>query len=466
MYLDYTGGMKMAIFTPRSGNLIQNASFESGLSYWQSENAEAANSSPSEGNQSAALTGGVGSLFQIVPLPAIQRSPLFLSFITYGNQEEGTANLTAKVIWLNAELNEIGIGLSAVIPASNIQLARVTFFDVTDTPPLGAFWAKLLFSRSAAESTIYLDLVNLAPVRSINLIQNPSFERGLDGWITEDISTSFASALEGTASASGQLLGVLRQIVPLRPLSIGSAYLLSFSCFAESNIVSLVVRWLNILGMPIGDPAINVSVAAATLGHQDNYLNIVQLTPPAPPCAVAAEIELSYTNELASAPFIDQVLLIRMDSANLLENPGFALGLEGWTSQNVTLLDTNAYVGSNYAGLAEGGALIHQTVALPPLAHSGSFLFNFALHYAGIDADNGLVTAQVLWLDRNCREIGLGASLNILQEVQAKQQWQVYTAFTERAPINAVAARIQFAKSEGAAGTVIGLDSVTFAKVR
>ena len=458
----------MSILKPRSGNLLQNASFEAGLYFWQAENAGIANSSPAEGTQVAGLFAGVGSLYQIAPISPFLRRPLFLSFIAYAPEPAGSGSLTAEVLWLDSEFNVAGTGLRAVIPGSAITNARITFFDVTDTPPVGAVWAKLLFSKGQSDLQVYLDLINLTPVKTANLIQNPSFEYGLDNWAATGFVPGFSPVLEGGAAAASDLLsssGSLIQTVSLRPVFPGAVYLLSFAFLSDVFPAQVFVRWLNILGEPIGDPAIDVEVSPVTLAQQGNYLNIVQLTDKSPAGTAAASIELGYSNNAAAAAALDQVLFIRLDSPNLLLNPGFAAGLDEWTSEGAAIVGTGAYVGANYAGLSADGAFIHQTVELPVLAISGSFLFNFALRFGGADAANGSVLAQVHWLDRNGLEIGLAASLNVAQTVQTREQWQVYTAFTEKPPISAAYARIQFTKSQGAALTDIGLDSVTFAKV-
>jgi len=458
----------MALIKPRFGNLLQNPSFEAGLSFWQADNAGPTNGSPAEGTQAASLWAGVGSLYQVVALPAFQRNPLFLSYIAYAQEATGAGSLTAEVLWLDADFNVLGTGLRAFIPASAISNIRITYFDITDTPPLGAVWAKLLFSKGQSDNPVLLDLVNLAIAKTPNLIQNPSFEFGLERWTSESFTTIFALPYAGAAVASADLqstAGSISQTIPLRLCSAGSVYLLSFACQAANAPVEIVVHWLNILGIPIDDPAIDVTVPAVTLGQQGNYLNIVQLTSPAPQGTTSAVLELRYNGTIPLVVKLDQVVFVQLDSANLLVNPGFATQLDGWTANSVTADAANTYIGSYSAKLPVGGAYIHQKIDLPRMAFMGFFLFNFALRFSGGFAANGQVLAQVHWLDRSGREIGLGASLNIAQTKQSFAQWQVYTTFTNRPPLNAASARIQFTKSQGEDPAVINLDSVTFAKM-
>ena len=458
----------MALIKQHFGNLLQNASFEAGLSFWQAENAGVTNGSPAEGAQAAGLWAGVSSLYQVVALPPLQRNPLFLSFIAYTQEAVGAGSLTAEILWLDADFSVIGTGLRSFIPASAINNVRITYFDVTEVPPFGAVWVKLLFSKGQSDIPVILDLIHLALLKSPNLVQNPSFEYGLDNWAAENITPTFALPYTGAAvvSASAQAAaGGISQTIPLRLCAPGAAYLLSFAAQAGNTPIEVIVRWLNILGSPVGDPAIDVTVPAATLSQQGNYLNIVQLTSPAPLGTVSALLELRYSGNIPLSVSLDQVIFVQLDSPNLLANPGFALQLDNWLTEGVTIDGVSTYIGAYSASLSAGGAYAYQVVSLPRMAFLGYFLFNFALRFSGSDAINGQVLAQVHWLDQNGREIGLGASLNIAQSVQDQAQWQVYTAFTERPPLNATFARIQFTRSQGGETAIIHLDSVTFAKV-
>jgi hypothetical protein len=224
--------------------------------------------------------------------------------------------------------------------------------------------------------------------------------------------------------------------------------------------------WLNILGNIIGEPAINAPIVATTLSGQGAYMNFMQASEPAPIGAVKARLVFTATSGTGSTLNLDQVNLIRLNSPNLLENGGFINGLEGWTTQGVTAQSSGGFVGDNFALLSSAGAVIDQTVALPLGSARDSFLLNFALRFSGTEVTNGNVLAQVYWLNLLGEEIGLGLKQIISQPLQTRAQWQVLTGFTERAPLNAFSARIQFTKSaSGGAGADIGLDSVIFARV-
>ncbi len=451
----------------RCGNLLQNPSFESGLAFWQADNVITTDTSPAEGTQAASLGPGVASLYQDVALGLFQRKPLFLSFIAYASVA-GPGNLVAEVLWLDINGVVAGTGLRAFLPSASVSSVRKTFFAVTDRPPLNAVWARIKFSKSATDIPLLLDLVNLAPVESPNLVGNPGFESGLAQWDATGFAPTFSVLWEGGAavSQSGAVQGTLAQDILLNPFLPGAAYLLSFA--AQSllgSTVTVQLIWLNVLGNPIGTPGIDITIVPATLSGQGGYLNFVQLSGPAPVGAVRARLIFTAAGAAESSLNLDQVILIRLASPNLLQNPGFASGLEEWTSLGVTAQNTGGYIGQNFAELSSDGALINQTVALPPGPACSCFLLNFALHYNGEIAVNGNVLAQVRWLDALGNEIGLGLALVVSQLIQANSQWQVYTGFTERAPLLAASARIQFTSSAGGgASAVIGLDSVTFAR--
>ena len=80
--------------------------------------------------------------------------------------------------------------MRAFIHSLNISNVRITFFDVTERPPVDAVAARLLFSKDAGAFPLLLDLVNLAPVETPNLVRNPSFELGLAEWNSTGFSTN------------------------------------------------------------------------------------------------------------------------------------------------------------------------------------------------------------------------------------------------------------------------------------
>jgi hypothetical protein len=253
----------------------------------------------------------------------------------------------------------------------------------------------------------------------------------------------------------------------LNPFLPGAAYLLSFAAATViSSTVTARLIWLNALGNPIGVPGIDATIVPATLIGHGKYLNIVQLSGPAPIGAVRARLEFKTIGDTGNFVGLDKVILVRLATPNLIQNSEFDIFLNDWTASGVAILETGGYVGQNFAQFFTTGGFINQTIALPLCSTHRNFMLNYALHYAG-NADNnyGNVFAQVSWLNAQGKEIGLGLCLIVLQPRQTTAQWQVYTGITEPAPLGAVFAKVAFVKSEGSAVFDVGLDSVIFARI-
>ncbi|NLW17364.1 MAG: hypothetical protein GX033_06950, partial [Firmicutes bacterium] len=121
-------------------------------------------------------------IWQDASLDGVQRQPLFLSFNLFGSLQ--AADLIVQVLWLDRDHRAIGVGRSMFISANVFTgelNTKITFFEITDVPPANAAFARLLFSKRIGEenSFIELDQVILAPIQSINLVQNHGFESGL-----------------------------------------------------------------------------------------------------------------------------------------------------------------------------------------------------------------------------------------------------------------------------------------------
>ncbi|MDD3653973.1 MAG: hypothetical protein PHO01_07295 [Desulfotomaculaceae bacterium] len=454
---------------PRCNNLLQNPSFEAGLNGWETSNVIVADNDPFEGTQVARMLTGVASMFQDVPLANTGCHPLFLSFNAYAGSDQvgNNGNLVAEVLWLDKNMNVIATGLRAFIPNGRIDFdANITYFDITDRPPAGAAWARLQFSKGvgAEGGSIDLDQVILAAVKTVNLVQNPGFELGLTGWTTTTFSPGFLTPFEGAAYAVTQSDGTLSQDVPIKHLQDNSSFLFSFAATTDSrNALTVQVQWLDAAGNQIGPPGLDLSIPARTLELQGNgnYLTYLDITDPAPAGAVTARIlfEADITGD-DTAMLIDQVLLAKTCSTNLVQNPGFEAALDNWNTLNTTLVASDSiYEGNQSARIASGGGMLFQDITITP-ASGRCFLFNFG--YSSIGILPGNLLAEVHWLDGNNRVIGLGLSLFVSSSA-AVPGWLVYTGITEPAPAGTVKARVQFTKSSG--GSELLLDQVVLGRL-
>ncbi|MGI6467852.1 MAG: hypothetical protein ACOX0Q_02345 [Syntrophomonadaceae bacterium] len=194
-------------------------------------------------------------MYQDISLSKLNCMPLLLSFNAVSptsNQFNG--DLLAEVLWLDASRNIIGTGLSLFIKNGRITGIDLTYFDITDRPPANAAWARLQFSKAKGSSSdmILIDQVILTPVSSINLLQNPGFEAGLNQWTTASFDSSYALPFAGGGQALATRAGYYVPGRTNRPLSLrSSTFLLSFAAAANGEAsLSVEVRWLDALDNP------------------------------------------------------------------------------------------------------------------------------------------------------------------------------------------------------------------------
>ncbi|OPX85519.1 MAG: hypothetical protein A4E53_03513 [Pelotomaculum sp. PtaB.Bin104] len=455
----------------RCGNLLQNPSFEAGLFGWETANVSSmSRENVFEGTQVARMGYFEASMFQDVSIANTGHEPLFLSFnvIQTADPTRSVGKLVAEVLWLDADRNTIAYGLRLHLPNGRINtVSWLTLFDITDQPPAGAVWARLLFSRrTAGETDIDIDQVILAPVDTANLVQNPSFELGLTDWTAAKFKPTFERALEGVAAVVASESDTLYQDVPLTNLPVNSSFLFSFAGLGfDGPSLSVKVLWVNETDAVIGT-GLDLSIPSLT-NAQGNYLSFLDITSPAP-AAAKARILFTATVPIASNLRLDQVILARVPTTNLVQNPSYENGLNNWFPVNVTSLTTNlAYEGTKVARVDEDGGVLFQQVPIAPAADH-CFLLNFGLGYRKLEnvaAYSGDILAKVYWLDQHGREIGLGLSLVLPGFIPSMNQWRVYTGITEPAPRCAVTARVQFTKEDGSTLGVVDIDHVVLSRL-
>ena len=458
---------------PGCFNLLQNPSFEAGLAGWStSENVTASNDSVFEGTQQASLLAGVASMFQDVSLASLGNCPLFLSFNVASS---GTSDLTVKLSWLDANHDAIADGLRMFIPRTATRNTRfdITYFDISDRPPTGAAFARLLFSKTIGTEDAFtsVDQVILAPVNSSNLLVNPSFEGGLAGWTATSFIPDFTNPLEGLVAAFTNTDGTIFQDVPLADQPPNSSYLLSFggfSTFSQGPTAALTaqVLWLDAANNIIGAPGLEINIPNSTLEEQFSYLTYLDLTEPAPADAVKARILFTADVEPGFSLLIDQILFARAGTPNLVQNPSFEAGLNHWTSVNTTVFSgSDVYEGTSAADVSVIGGVLSQDVPLSNAA-GHCFLFNTGLRFRATHSSPApsQVLIRILWLDQKGSEIGLGSSLFVPPTPFVENRWSVYTSITEPAPPGTVAARIQFTKAPSASSE-LDIDKVVLGRL-
>lgn len=455
----------------RCGNLLENPSFEAGLTGWVTNNVSLSVGSPFEGTTTARMGQAAASMFQDVLLNKNCRKPLLLSFEIFPNVIQINVPvdyLIVEVLWLNDEGEIIGTGLRSLIPKERIVKItnRLTFVEITDLPPSGAAAARLQFSKGSttdiSKNSLDIDQVILAPIASINLVKNSGFQLALTNWNATNATAQFTNVYEGTGTAKLGDNGTIFQNIPINQLPRNSEFLLSFAVIGSVNTGSLraQVIWLDKFGSPVGT-GLDLSITGAVLEDQFNYTTYVDITNESPKNAVTAQIK--FINDSSDVFQIDKVIFARVMSTNLLQNPSFEnnLTLSPWIGEGANVVQTDeSYEGNRLARIAAAGGFISQSVIVEPMA---CYLLNFGYESEAV-ASTGDLLAEVYWLDRDGQEIGIGLSIIKGENAAISPgKWLTYLGATEPAPENVVRARIQFSKSIGM-GTV-DIDKVVFARL-
>ncbi|WP_097028373.1 hypothetical protein [Clostridium peptidivorans] len=463
----------------RCGNLLENPSFELRLTGWVTNNVEVTGLNVFEGDIAARMVAGASSMFQDVLLEKTCRKPLLVSFEMLPATGEGTitvGNLIVEVLWLNDEGEIIGTGLRTLIPSERTSnnRNRLTFVEITDTPPENAAMARLQLAKGAtadnATNILDIDNIILAPIDSSNLIKNSGFQLKLANWSSTRANVFFGDVYEGTARVALEDNGTLIQNVPIDSFPRNSNFLLSFAVASVQNFeggtfLKAQVIWLDRNGTPIGT-GLDLSIDGESVVGQGNYTTYVDVTTSAPRGAVTAQIKFINTDK-ESIFDIDKVIFAKVESENLLRNPSFenSANISPWKAEGVTVVQSfDSYEGNRLARIAAVGGLISQRVPVEPMA---CYILNFGYEIEVLGSPGNLLV-EVYWLDRDGQEIGIGLSIIIGPNAARIQgRWLTYLGVTEPAPKNAVRARIQFSKSAGITPplTAVDIDKVVFARL-
>jgi len=146
---------------------------------------------------------------------------------------------------------------------------------------------------------------------------------------------------------------------------------------------------------------------------------------------------------------------------NLILNPSFEDDLNNWTSENVVSTTSGDEFEGELHARAGGSSFIFQDVNIEWT--ECCYLLTFGAQ-GQIDSD---ALAEVIWLNSEKREIGLGTNIVIPKFAFFKQGpagqsthiWTLFASVTEPAPPEATAARILFSVP---ASSTMEIDLVSF----
>ncbi|MDD4767801.1 MAG: hypothetical protein PHF87_09560 [Desulfotomaculaceae bacterium] len=305
-------------------NLVENSSFEAGLTGWTSTTFVPNFQLSFDGAATAALptTAQLSTLFQDVPIKHLPAQSSFL--FSFAGLTSGFAILDVQVLWLDKNDSIIGTpGLALRLPNAVLlsQSNYLTYLDLTNPAPYGAVKARIMFSTNFVEinSVLRLDKIILAEAASPNLVQNPSFDANLSSWTAVN-----ATALADNDNYEGVFVanvddggGLIFQDIPL-PCGAGHCFLLNFALGYEAGVTPpfygnmlVKVLWLDARGQQIG-----LGLSLVIPGNRENkrqWLVYADITGPAPSNAVMARIQ--FTKSAGDPNFsiqIDKVLFGRL----------------------------------------------------------------------------------------------------------------------------------------------------------
>jgi hypothetical protein len=153
-----------------------------------------------------------------------------------------------------------------------------------------------------------------------NLIQNPSFEEGLNFWSAHNVTVSDANPFEGTATARlGPGIASISQDVLLGIPK--SSLLLSFAVEAPASIdpgnLTVTVKWLDKYHLETGT-GLCMLIPSATIGRQVLWLTEVNVTDLTPENACKARVIFSKSEGTGTNNFIELDLVVLTKVATLV----------------------------------------------------------------------------------------------------------------------------------------------------
>jgi hypothetical protein len=163
--------------------------------------------------------------------------------------------------------------------------------------------------------------------------------------------------------------------------------------------------------------------------------------------------------------------MLTTPKGNLLQNPGFELGLEFWevpqTLPNAKKANVSAQSAFPHSGLASLALNVlddeHLSVVYQDVRVSPGKCYQLDCVVSGLGEGHGRLSLEVRWLDDDCEDLGLGLSLLIPDVGRACDgEWDLHSGVTDEAPLGARRARISVASADKC---VVLVDDLAFYKI-
>lgn len=161
------------------GNLVKNSGFELGLAFWQvpptltslvHQNVRVADAGLAHSGLSMLAMGGFDPAQPAVIYQEVPVSPgrFYQLNLSVSGASLNPASLEVTVVWLDAEGNEIGLGLSIFVPAATVGSVTSGAWSmstgVTDEAPVRARKARIAFTKGSGTSELFLDDISFFEV--------------------------------------------------------------------------------------------------------------------------------------------------------------------------------------------------------------------------------------------------------------------------------------------------------------
>ncbi|HPF19847.1 MAG TPA: hypothetical protein PLC88_00745 [Syntrophomonas sp.] len=150
-------------------------------------------------------------------------------------------------------------------------------------------------------------------------------------------------------------------------------------------------------------------------------------------------------------------------AVNLVQNPSFEEEYSYWWTNNVYIGNTNVFEGTAVAVMGSGVASLHQELDLLYGAVCRRLFFSFNAMGGAESCYNGTLTAQIVWLDKEYNQIGIGLRMFVPDGRITNTARLTFFALTDQVPAQAVYARISFSKGQGTSSDAILIDQVLLA---